>query len=252
MSDVWCHQGDATEWLRSLPDACVDLVVTDPAYSSLEKHRKIGTTTRLKVSDGSSNAWFEVVPNEYFESFFREVYRVLKKDRHFYMMCDEETADIVKPVARAAGFTFWKSLVWAKVGSKNRCKLDPGLGYHYRAAKESILFFEKGKRKLNSLAVCDVLPVPKVRGAYPTEKPVELNRILIEQSTLPGEIVLDPFMGSGSAGEAALASGRSFWGNDLSDKSLAVARSRLSSYQGVECLTSLPEAMGSPQKRLAL
>ena len=39
---------DAVEWLRSLPSASVDLMITDPAYESLEKHRKVGTTTRLK------------------------------------------------------------------------------------------------------------------------------------------------------------------------------------------------------------
>jgi site-specific DNA-methyltransferase (adenine-specific) len=252
MSDLWLHQGDATEWLRTLPDASVDLIDTDPAYASLEKHRKVGTTTRLKVSDGSSNAWFDVVQNSYFPGFLRECYRVLKKDRHLYFFCDEETADVVKPLGRAAGFTFWKSLVWVKVGSKNRCKLDPGLGYHWRSSREFILFFEKGKRKLNSLSICDVLPVPKVRGRYPTEKPVELNRILIEQSTQPGEIVIDPFMGSASAGEAALKAGRSFWGNDLSLKSLELAHARLSGYPGVQCLTALSNVAPPPQTRLAL
>lgn len=248
----WLHQGDATEWLKSLPAASVDLVVTDPAYSSLEKHRKVGTTTRLKVSEGSSNEWFQVVENSYFPSFFAEAARVLKKNRHLYVMCDEETADIIKPMGRAAGFTFWKSLVWVKVGSKNRCKIDAGMGYHYRASKEFILFFEVGKRKLNDLARCDVLPVPKVRRAFPTEKPVELNRILIEQSTQPGEVVIDAFMGSGSAGEAALQCGRSFWGNDLSDEAMVVARARLSGYDGVKCLTGLPPPLPTSQTLLAL
>jgi DNA modification methylase len=41
-------RGDAVDWLRQLPDASVDLLITDPPYESLEKHRAIGTTTRLK------------------------------------------------------------------------------------------------------------------------------------------------------------------------------------------------------------
>lgn len=250
MIDLWLHQGDATDWLKSLPDASVDLINTDCAYESLEKHRKVGTTTRLKQSDASSNEWFQIFKNERFPEFFREAYRVLKKDRHFYFYCDEETADVAKPIGVAAGFKFWKALVWVKVGSKNRCKLDPGMGYHYRSSKEFILFFEKGKRKLNSLAICDVLPVPKIRNGYPTEKPVELNRILIEQSTKPYEVVADPFMGSASAGVAAIESGRSFWGNDLSPKSLDLARKRLSGYMDVKCLTEPPA--GGPQTKLLL
>ena len=51
---------DAVEWLKEFPDESVDLVVTDPPYESLEKHRAVGTTTRLKHSKASSNEWFHV------------------------------------------------------------------------------------------------------------------------------------------------------------------------------------------------
>jgi site-specific DNA-methyltransferase (adenine-specific) len=241
--DLWLHQGDAIEWLKTLPDESVDCVNTDIAYESLEKHRKVGTTTRLKVSNGSSNEWFEIFRNTRFPELFRECYRVLKRDRHFYFYCDQETMFIAKPEGEKAGFKFWKPLVWEK-GSI-------GMGYHFRSRYEFILFFEKGKRKLNDLGIADVLPVKKIFNGYPTEKPVELNRILIEQSTQPGEIVIDPFMGSASSGEAALKTGRSYWGNDLSSKSLEVATARLSGYPGVKCLTALP-APPTPQTRLAL
>ena len=53
---------DAVSWLRGLPEESVDLLVTDPAYESLEKHRAVGTTTRLKHSKSSSNDWFRVFP----------------------------------------------------------------------------------------------------------------------------------------------------------------------------------------------
>lgn len=56
-------QGDAVEWLRLIPTSSLDLVITDPPYESLEKHRAVGTTTRLKKSKASSNEWFEVFPN---------------------------------------------------------------------------------------------------------------------------------------------------------------------------------------------
>jgi len=85
------NRGDAVEWLREIPSASVDLVITDPPYESLEKHRAVGTTTRLKHSKASSNDWFEIFPNDRFEELFTEIYRVLKKDRHFYLFCDQET-----------------------------------------------------------------------------------------------------------------------------------------------------------------
>jgi len=65
-------QGDAVAWLRALPPESVDLVITDPPYESLEKHRAIGTTTRLKHSKASSNDWFEIFPNARFEELFTE------------------------------------------------------------------------------------------------------------------------------------------------------------------------------------
>ena len=68
---------DAVEWLKSLPSESVDLFITDPPYESLEKHRSKGTTTRLKVSKGSSNKWFEIFPNERFEDLFIEVLSLL-------------------------------------------------------------------------------------------------------------------------------------------------------------------------------
>jgi DNA modification methylase len=107
-------RGDAVAWLRTLPDASIDLVITDPPYESLEKHRAIGTTTRLKHSKASSNDWFEIFPNTRFPELFSEVYRVLKKDSHFYLFCDPETMFVAKPAAEEAGFKFWKPLIWDK------------------------------------------------------------------------------------------------------------------------------------------
>src|ERR687890_2062267 len=91
--------GDAVEWLRAQPAASIDLLITDPAYESLEKHRAIGTTTRLKHSKASSNDWFTIFPNARFGELFAEVYRVLKRNSHFYLSCDAETMFVAKPEA---------------------------------------------------------------------------------------------------------------------------------------------------------
>ncbi|HVY30061.1 MAG TPA: site-specific DNA-methyltransferase [Polyangiaceae bacterium] len=238
-------QQDAVAFLRALPAESVDLLVTDPAYESLEKHRAVGTTTRLKVSAGSSNPWFSVFPNARFAELFAEVFRVLKRDTHFYLMCDPETAFIAKPVAEQAGFKFWKPLVWDKASI--------GMGYHYRARYEFVLFFEKGKRRLADLGIADVLQVPRIRGGYPAEKPSALSEILIRQSSVEGDLVVDPFMGSGSSGVAALKLARHYAGNDVSSDSLKLARERLLAAGGSEGPLFASSAASEPvQQRLAL
>ena len=210
---------DAVDWLRSIPTESLDLVVTDPAYESLEKHRAVGTTTRLKHSKSSSNDWFRIFPNARFAELLEETFRVLKKNRHFYLYCDAETMFVVKPEAERAGFKFWKPLVWDKK--------TIGMGYHYRARYEFILFFEKGKRRLNDLGVADVISVPRVHRGYPAEKPPAVSELLIKQSTEPGEVIADPFMGSGSVGVAALRLGRRFLGTDLNPEAVELASQRL-------------------------
>ena len=213
---------DAVVWLREQPAESVDLVITDPAYESLEKHRAVGTTTRLKHSKASSNDWFTIFPNARFGELFSEISRVLRQDAHFYLLCDAETMFVAKPEAEHAGFKFWKPLVWDKV--------TIGMGYHYRARYEFILFFEKGKRKLNDLGRPDIITVPRIRGGYPAEKPPEIAEVLIAQSSQPGDIVADPFMGSGSVGIAATRLGRRFLGNDLNPEAVEIAAARLSQF----------------------
>jgi len=217
---------DALAWLATLPSESIDLLVTDPPYESLEKHRAVGTTTRLKNSKASSNQWFSIFPNERFGELFEQMYRVLARNRHMYLFCDAETMFVAKPIAEACGFKFWKPLVWDK--------RQIGMGYHYRARYEFVLFFEKGKRKLNNLGTADIIEEPRVHRGYPAEKPVAVSRVLISQSTEPGELVADPFMGSGSAGVAAIESGRHFWGNDLCQEAVDITRARLGEAGGLE------------------
>jgi site-specific DNA-methyltransferase (adenine-specific) len=210
---------DAIAWLAELDAGVADLLITDPPYESLEKHRAVGTTTRLKKSKSSSNPWFDVFPNHAFGALFDALFRAARRDSHLYMFCDHVTFPLAAEAGQRAGFRFWKPLVW----DKKRI----GMGYHYRCRYEFILFFEKGKRKLNSLSIPDVLECPRVIGGYPTEKPVSLLETLILQSSVPGELVVDPFMGSGSAGAAALKTGRLFRGCDKSTEAVAYAERRL-------------------------
>ena len=226
------ERADAVQWLRTLPDGCADLVVTDPPYESLEKHRAVGTTTRLTKSNASSNEWFEIFPNRRLTELMRELYRVLGKNTHCYVFCDQETMFTLKPAGEDAGFRFWKPIVWDK--------MTMGMGYHYRARYELVLFFEKGKRKLTDLSVPDVLQCKRITGGYPTEKPVDLMRTLIAQSSQPGDLVLDPFFGSGATLLASRRLGRHAWGTDSAPTAHGVAITRLAGEGHCEAPPGMP------------
>ena len=127
---------------------------------------------------------------------------------------------VAKPEAERAGFRFWKPLVWDK--------RTIGMGYHYRARYEFILFFEKGKRRLSDLGRRGRHPgAAAFTGGYPAEKPVAVSEVLVTQSSEPGELVADPFMGSGSIGVAALQNGRRFTGTDINPEAVRMTTDRL-------------------------
>ena len=155
----------------------------------------------------------------------------------------EEAAELLR-IAEAAGFKFWKQIVWDKV--------QIGMGYHYRARYECILFFEKGKRKLNDLGVADIITCPRIRGGYPAEKPPQVTEVLLKQSTQPGELVIDPFMGSGSVGVAAVGLGRNFMGNDLCAEAIDITRRRLIEAGAKEPLHELPAPDAHSQLGLSM
>ena len=225
---------DSIEWIKEFEDGTVDIVLSDVAYESLEKHRKMGSTTRLKKE------WFEIFPNERLPEFFAELYRVMKKNSHLYFFCDSETMFEAKPIAEKAGFKFWKPLVWDYKSI--------GMGYHYRSQVQFVLFFEKGKRKLADLAQPDLIEIVRksydkrthhlvdlmsikkasnLKGAYPTEKPWEIARILCETTGVDADtVVMDPSCGSGAFGEGALRAGALFVGCDLSPKAVQISNER--------------------------
>lgn len=226
---------DAIGLLKSLEDESVDLAIFDPAYESLEKHRKTGTTTRLSQSKASSNDWFCIFPNTAYWPLFEQLYRVMKKGTFIFMFCDQETRDMVvygrhpdaKPISDEgqmgplieSGFKLWKSVIWDKE--------HQGMGYHFRAQHEFIVLAEKverkGKhRKLNNLGMGDVLKHTRLKGKdyYPTEKPLSLLEDLVLQGSNEGDLVLDFFAGSGVTGEACRKNGRSFILGDLKTKQI--------------------------------
>ncbi len=146
------------------------------------------------------------------------LYRVLRDDAHAYLFCDWRTQRIFEDASESAGFRVHRPIVWDK--------LSPALGGTWRSQSELILFLEKGRRPGNFRNRGNVLHAPRVARGYPTEKPVRVIRPLISQSSLHGELVLDPFCGSGSVGMAARDLGRRALLCDV-DAEFAAGRLRL-------------------------
>ena len=207
----------ALDLLSDLPDESIDCVATDPPYDHLDIHRARGTTTRL------TKRWFPTLTPDEVIAVISECYRVLKPRTHCYVMCNYEAVWGFKAlIEENTPFVIPKSLIWDKVAI--------GMGYNYRAQHEHILFCKKGTRPVNNRSISDVLRFKRIHSShqnYPTEKPVELMQVLIEQSTNEGDIVLDPFVGSGATGAAALASGRRFLGCDVNEEAVRFSRERL-------------------------
>jgi site-specific DNA-methyltransferase (adenine-specific) len=218
---------DALSYLRELPDESIDLVLTDPAYESLMKWQGVGTTARMGFGKAGSRSdddskFFDVFPNADIPDLMQEFYRVLKPGCHCYVFCDWETLKIIHTAAIAEGVfppqkisgvvcEPFKPLIWDKVA--------PGMGYTYRCQYEFIAFLWKGKKKkLNNLGISDVLRVKRVapsQADVPTQKPIELMLLLIEQSTQPNDVVLDVFMGNGTMARAAKSLDRRWLGCDI-------------------------------------
>lgn len=219
---VQLHVGDCLAMLQSLEPESVDVIVTDPAYSGMNDHMKFGHGRIIgNREDPDLDRWFEEFRDdpETFRQFLHACERVLRPDRHIYVMFDSFSLLSLGHIMREV-FNVKNLLVWDKV--------NMGMGHYYRRRHELILFATKGKRRLASRGAADVWRERRIYGgAYPTQKPVALFARMLAESAEPGMVVLDPFFGSGSAGVAALQADCQFVGCDLSEDALAVARERL-------------------------
>lgn len=221
------YQGDCLEILKKLPDGSVDLIVTDPPYL---------TTSRGNA--GNSGGMFKKEINKKGKVFLYnnidcleyapEFYRILKDGSHCYVMTNHVNLIHMLNVFTDCGFHFIKSLIWNK-GNKI-------MGQYYMSQFEYILFFRKGKgKRINNCGTSDILSVPNKKtkdingkNLHDAEKPIDLMKILIENSSLENQLVLDPFMGIGSLGIASIKLNRNFIGIEIDEIYFNTAKERIS------------------------
>lgn len=221
------YNTDAIEWLKTLDNDSVDLIVSDPPYRvSQHGHSGLGGIFKTKVGEdkklnGKLFEHNEVDVNDY----AGELYRVLKPDSHCYIMTNDRNLQNFLNVFTNIGFNFCKLLIWDK---QNKIT-----NQYYMNQVEYILFIYKGRNKqINNCGTSNLISVNNVKNKthnHPTEKPVELMEILIKNSTNEGDLVLDPFVGVGATPVACQNLKRNFIGCEIDKKYYDTTMERLNS-----------------------
>lgn len=217
-------QGDCLELITKIPNNSIDLIVTDPPYKTITGGDSDGkNSTRPKGMLSGNRKLFTYQNNIKPAQWILELFRVLKEGSHCYIFTNHLNIKDMLIESEKAGFKLHNILVW----EKNNCTPSQ----FYMKNCEYILFLRKGKAKwINNIGGSKTVhQFQNIIGnkVHPTEKPVDLIRFYIENSSSENDLVLDPFMGSGSAGEAALSSGRNFIGFELDEEYFEIAKNRI-------------------------
>lgn len=220
---TWClFNNDNRAVMTMLRDGAIDHTITDPPYEAaahtLQRRVKrdggameIEALSFAPISDGE-RGWVA-----------GEIARVTK--RWMVAFCQVEAAVKWSDAFVAGGATTKRIGVWIKPDGMPQFSGDrPGMGY------ESMVFaHRKGRSSWNGGGRVGVFTHNKFdeRSGHETQKPLPLMLELVELFTDPGELILDPFVGSGTTGVACLRLGRRFIGIERDERYAAVARERL-------------------------
>lgn len=217
---------DCLEGLKLLPDKSVDLIVTDPPYFLSMGHAG-SKTNATKSEQLNSNRTFNdlAICTPFYKQLFAEYARVLKEDGSFYFFTDFRGYGYYFPLINAA-LPVRNLIVWDKIS---------GPGSFYSFAHEFIIFGTyKGKTKggvgsnvWRMKAFSSGAKSTNGDKQHPTQKPWELIAKAIEDSTEPGAVVLDTFMGSGTTAVACVKTGRNYIGFELDEGYHAIAEQRI-------------------------
>ena len=221
-NNVYLYNGDCRNVFKGIDSESVDLLVTDCPYKTISGGVKTPKGGIFLTREAKAGKMFRHNDIE-FSEWLPEAYRILKQGTHAYIMVNERNIAKLQADAEKCGFKLVNILVWEKnTVTPNR---------YYMKQTEYILMLRKGPaRTINNPGTSNVIKVKNIVGSktHPTEKPVELLKVLIENSSNVGDIVLDPFMGTGSTGEACIQTGRKFIGIEIDPEYYNIAENRLS------------------------
>jgi len=218
--------GAATLYLADCRDVLplvsgADLLCSDPPYRLTAGGKYTGEMGGVFAVDVYDNDGGIVDCDLEFADWMPLTFAALATDADAYVMVNDKNQNAAQNAMLDAGFKFHNLLVWDKgAATPNRW---------YMKNLEFTVYSWKGKaRGINDKGAKQLIRCPQVDvSQHPTEKPVSLMTHYITNSTSPGDTVLDPFMGSGTTGVAALKSGRKFIGIESSEKWFDVACQRI-------------------------
>ena len=212
---------DVLELFKNIEDECVDLVVTDPPYKVIsggKPHKKGQPSGMLSKNDGKIFKHNDIKP----EIWIPEIYRVLKEGSHCYIMTNTINLENYLRICRETGFGLHNVLCWEKNN------VTPSRWYMKNC--EFTLFLRKGKAKtINNVGSKMIHQFDNIIGnkIHPTEKPVELMKFYIANSSNIDDLVFDPFSGSGSTLIAAKELGRKYLGCEIDKEYYDISLNRL-------------------------
>lgn len=212
--------------VKNIPDKSIDLIVTDPPYKVTSKGCS-GTMSGYWVNDKSNQGLIFDNNDTDIKDYINEFYRILKDDTHCYIMCNQLNLPHFLDVINKSKFNYVKCLIWDKCNKI--------CGRYYMNCFEYIIFIRKGKdRPINDCGTPDILRIPNVKtknkdgsNIHNSEKPVNLMQILIQNSSYAGDLVLDPFIGSGTTAIASKNLGRNYLGYEIDRNFFDIAVDRI-------------------------
>jgi modification methylase len=259
--------GDCFEVMESLPEASVDLIFADPPYNL----QLPGDLRRPNDSlvDGVDEAWDKFDSPEAYDAFSRKwlgaARRVLKDDGALWVIGSYHNIFRLGTALQDLGFWFLNDVIWRKSNPMPNFR-----GRRFTNAHETLIWCSKScnqkrytfnysaMKALNgdlqmrsdwTLPICSGSERLKVDGqkAHPTQKPEALLYRVILASSNPGDVVLDPFVGSGTTAAVAKKLGRTYIGIERDEGYIALARRRLEQVPPYD-----PESLEvTPSKRAA-
>lgn len=207
MNKIIC--GEAAPILKTFEAESVNLVVTDAPYLCNYKDRS-GRQVKNDTVD-SEAAVLSVIP---------EIYRVLKPDSYFVLFCGWLAIPQFSNAWAQAGFGVGGQIVWPKQYASS--------ARHLECRQESAWVLTKGRPRLRGQVLPDVMEWTYSGNRFhPTEKAVEIIKPLVRSFSKQGDVVLDPFLGSGTTAVAAALTDRQYIGVELEARYCALAERRL-------------------------
>lgn len=240
--------GDCIEQLRSLPDASVDLVFADPPYN-LQLGGELLRPDNSKV-DAVDDEWDQFESFAAYDRFTRawlaECRRVLKPDGAIWVIGSYHNVFRLGSALQDLGYWVLNDIIWRKANPMPNFK-----GTRFTNAHETLIWAARSREQKRytfnydalkafnedtqmrsdwHLALCtgeERLKDDDGQKAHPTQKPESLLYRVLLASTKAGDIVLDPFFGTGTTGAAARRLGRHFIGIERDETYAALARKRI-------------------------